>query len=117
MVESSAAQPPLRLNLLFEPDVLTAQLYFGIFQQKPDSHPERRLMLAVLSDAIECFQKNVGCKTRRGRKLFINAESWINCGDASWPYSFEHICDVLGINASCLRMGLMQWRFSEKCRL
>lgn len=71
-------------------------------------------MLAVLSDAIECYQKYATATTRRGRNLFTNAERWINSRDASWPYSFEHICDVLSINANYLRLGLMQWRLQNE---
>lgn len=110
MGESSAIEKTVRLNLIFERDALTSHQYFKVFQQKPGSDPERRLMFAVLSDAIECFQKYSRCENRRGRKLFVNAERWINSRDASWPYSFEFICDVLGINADYLRLGLVQWR-------
>jgi hypothetical protein len=98
----------------FEPDILTGHQFFKVFQQKSESEPERRLMLAVLSDAVECFQKYATVRTRKGRKLFTNAETWITSRDASWPYSFEHICDVLNLSANRLRIGLMQWRIEHE---
>ena len=109
-MSKSSTERPLQPSMYFEPDILTGHQFFKVFQQKSGSDPERRLMLAVLSDAIECFQKYANATTRRGRKLFMNAESWISSRDASWPYSFEQICDVLNINANYLRLGLMQWR-------
>lgn len=100
--------------MYFEPDILAGQQFFKVFQQKSGSDPERRLMLAVLSDAIECYQKYATANTRRGRNLFSNAEKWIASREASWPYSFEHICDVLNISANYLRVGLMQWRLQNE---
>lgn len=109
-----ATDKPLHPSHYFEPDILTGHQFFKVFQHKPSSDPERRLMLAILSDAIECFQKYSNATNRRGRKLFLNAESWINNRDASWPCSFEHICDVLNISANYLRLGLIQWRIQNE---
>jgi hypothetical protein len=38
---------------------------------------EKRLMLAVLRDAVECFQANVLSEQPWEKKLFQEAESWI----------------------------------------
>lgn len=114
MEKSGAAQMSFRPTLVFEPDILTSQRYFETFRQKHGSYAERRLMFAVLSDAIECFQKYTHASNRRNRRLFTNAATWINSRDASWPYSFEHICDVLEINADYLRIGLMRWRLEHQ---
>jgi hypothetical protein len=114
MDRSQAQQQYAFARLHFEPDILTGHQFFKVFQQKSGSEPERRLMLAVLSDAVECFQKYATARTRKGRKLFTNAETWITSRDASWPYSFEHICDVLNLSANRLRIGLMQWRIEHE---
>jgi hypothetical protein len=73
-------------------------------------------MFAVLSDAVECFQKYVGSDRRGSRKLFDDAEAWINSRDSKWPYSFEFICEVLNINPDYLRMGLTRWRLNQQNR-
>jgi hypothetical protein len=67
-------------------------------------------MFAVLTDAVECFQKHVCGQNRRSRMLFAEAGAWIESKDASWPFSFEQICQTLDINPSYLRMGLTRWR-------
>ena len=114
MAKSTATQKPLQPSQYFETDILSGYQFFKVFKQKSASDPERRMILAFLSDAIECFQKYANAGNRRGRTLCANAESWINSRDSSWPYSFEHICDVLDINANYLRIGLMQWRIHHE---
>jgi hypothetical protein len=55
---------------LFQPDTLLPDQYLATFRRKYRLDPERRLMLAVLENAIDCFQKNLGLSTRRGAKDF-----------------------------------------------
>jgi len=71
---------------------------------------EEELMLAVLEDAIECFQLYILAKDKKGKELFRDAEEWILEKDRDWFFSFENICDVLGLNPNFLRRGLMCWK-------
>ena len=114
MSKPHATEKSITPSSYFEPDILSGHQFFKVFRQKSRSEPEERLMLAVLSDAIECFQKYFNATGRRGRLLFANAEAWIASHDSSWPYSFEHICEALNINANYLRIGLMQWRIHNE---
>ena len=116
MNKPAANEKPISASSYFEPDILSGHQFFKVFRQKSHAEPEERLMLAVLSDAIECFQKYLDATGRRGRKLFGNAEAWIASRESSWPYSFEHICECLNINANYLRLGLMQWRVNHESR-
>jgi hypothetical protein len=34
-------------------------------------------------------------------------------GDTSWPFSFENICALLGIEADYLRSGLAEWKKTQ----
>jgi len=74
---------------------------------------EEGLMLAVLEDAIACFRKYVHARDERGKALFRDAAEWILEQESEWIFSFENICDTLGINASYLRQGLIQWKERE----
>ena len=52
----------------------------GVIEQvfkKDIREGEERLMLAVLQDAVDCFQTYILPKTERERKLFQEAEDWI----------------------------------------
>jgi hypothetical protein len=67
-------------------------------------------MLAVLEDAVDCFQKHAHARDPRGQQIFEEAEQWVDSGDRSWLFSFENICDTLEINADYVRRGLRQWK-------
>ncbi|SRR5262245_30880535 len=70
--------------------------------------PERRLMLAVLSDAIVLFQ--TGGSQLAGRHDVADADRWILSNDRRWPYSFINVCDTLGIAFEPLRRALVKSR-------
>jgi len=95
---------------LLQPDTLLPSQYFAALRCKGAHEPERRLVVAVLQDAVDCFQKHVAARDRKARQLFLDAEEWISSEDRSWPFSFENVCDLLQINAEYLRRGLMTWR-------
>jgi hypothetical protein len=67
-------------------------------------------MLAVLEDAVDCYQKHSHSTDPRGQQLFAEAEEWVRSDDRSWLFSFENICDTLEINADYVRRGLGEWR-------
>jgi hypothetical protein len=71
---------------------------------------ERRLMLAILVDAIIGFQRAVtGCSVKRRRQLLAD-ERWILSDDRRWPFSFVNVCEALDIEPGALRRGLLRWR-------
>ena len=104
------------IDSFFEPDILTSHRYFQLFRHKAHFDPEEKLMFAVLTDAIECFQKYYGANAHRRRRLFTAAEAWISTKDYAWPYSFENICETLNIDPNYLRMGLARWRVDHKAQ-
>jgi hypothetical protein len=95
---------------LFEPDPVVSAQYFESLRRKTLLEPEKMLMLAVLGDAINCFQDNVLARSGKRKKLFEESKAWILAGDRDWFFSFENICEVLGINPAYLRQGLLDER-------
>ena len=95
---------------LFEPDTLVSAQYFENLRGKTLLEPEKKLMLAVLEDAINCFQDNVLAQFGKRKRLFEEAEDWILAGDRDWFFSFEHICEVCGINPEYVSQGLLRWK-------
>jgi hypothetical protein len=71
---------------------------------------EERLMLAVLQDAVECFQNYVLAQYVWEKKLFQEAEDWILDKDIGWSFSFENICENLQLNPEYIRRGLLIWK-------
>ncbi len=99
-----------RQSGLFEPDALLPAQFYAAFRGGSHVKGERRLMLAVLQDALDCYQKYAFSKDGAGRQLFQDADSWINCDDRDWYFSFENICETLEINPEYLRRGVARWR-------
>jgi hypothetical protein len=99
-----------RLATLFEPDVLLPAQFFAAFRRAGGLERERLLMLAVLEDAIDCYQKFAHSRDPRGAQMFEEAQEWVSSGDRSWLFSFENICDTLEINADYVRRGLREWK-------
>jgi hypothetical protein len=75
---------------------------------------EHRLMLAVLEDAVECFQKYALAQYLWEKKLFQEAEDWIFEKNSGWPFSFENICANLELNPGYIRRGLLVWKQSKR---
>ena len=53
---------------------------------------ERRLLWAMLLDAVTCFCKHRRARDNAGRKLFREAERWIRARDDRWSFSFQSVC-------------------------
>jgi hypothetical protein len=98
---------------LFEPDMLLPAQFFLNLKHRAQADGQRRLMVAVLADAIECFQKYIGISDGRGRQLGTEAERWLLSDDGSWPFSFVNICEVLDIHPPFLRGGLLKWKAQQ----
>jgi hypothetical protein len=71
---------------------------------------EERLMLAVLESAVEDFQKYVLARKPRGKQLFQHAERLFLEKDGEELFSFENICQTLGLHPDYIRKGLMVWK-------
>jgi hypothetical protein len=99
-----------RLASLFEPDRLAQAQFFGNFRRKTLIEPEKKLTLAILEDAINCFQDNVLVESGKGKKLFADAQEWILAEGSDWIFSFRNVCELLAIDPDYLRGGLMRWK-------
>lgn len=92
---------------LFEPEsILPGQ----IETRSGDSmlhRPEARLMLAVMEDAISTCRRHWGKQPHRRPREFREALAWIESTDRGWLYSFENVCELLGLPVVRTRAGLL----------
>ena len=72
--------------------------------------PERRLMAAILADAVDVYGDHEAARTRRDRDLLREVEAWFRSDDAAYPFSFLRICHELGIDPRWFRQVLARWR-------
>jgi hypothetical protein len=74
------------------------------------AEPQKRLMLAVLQTVVDdCWGTAV--RRRRAaasldREAYRLAKDYIDSVDRAWPFSFENICEAVGLDAGALRRGL-----------
>jgi hypothetical protein len=103
-LSSFAAQD---MGKLFEPDAILPAQYYAMFKCSQYKEPERRLMVAVLEDAVSCLTMNPRECNLRQRKQYEEAKQWVSAEEESeWIFSFRNICEVLGMDPSYLRRGL-----------
>ena len=95
-----------RFGVIFQPDTLLPSQFFDRVRRRTEHDGERRLMIAVLEDAVDVYRKLAGARDARRQQLFRDAEEWIESDDRAWIFSFQNICDVLAIEAEYLRRGL-----------
>jgi len=80
--------------------------------KKDISEGERRLMAAVLKDAIECFQKHALARSPGEQHLLKEEEEWFFSSKVRKepPLSFENICEALQLDPDYIRRGLLSWK-------
>ena len=90
-----------------EPETVLPEQFF---RRSGGSSPQRRLMLAVLEQALLDLRRSADRRTLRTRRLADEVEGWFAANDDGWPCSFLSICHALGLDAAAVRTRLARWR-------
>jgi hypothetical protein len=106
-----------RASGVFAPDTLLPGQYFDRLRRGNDLTGEQQLMIAVLEMAVDDYMKHAGARDRLRQGLFAEAERWIESTDRSWLYTFETICDHLGLDVEYVRRGLRVHREGARRRI
>ena len=102
-------------RLTFSPDPVSRFRYENVHEAKrglAEHRTERDLLLAVLEDGMACFQGYFSKPSRTNEKLFLEAQEWINSNDDG-VFSFNNVCETLGLDPGRLREGLVQWKAKQ----
>jgi hypothetical protein len=75
---------------------------------------ERALMLAVLEDGIRCFLGMVHYDRTNPQILARQAEYWLRLDDWESPFSFNNICEALGLDFAMTRATILDWKNTSK---
>lgn len=70
--------------------------------------PEKRLMLAVLEDAVGLFCRHRHARGRRRRRV-AEAIAWLWSDARHHPFAFVNVCEALGLDPLYVRAGLTRW--------
>jgi hypothetical protein len=95
---------------LVEPEILLPGQYYELLAGKSILEGEKRLMLAILEDAVSCYQRYASANRGRALRLFEESQEWIFEENSPWVFSFESIAYALDIDPDFLREGLKRWR-------
>jgi hypothetical protein len=83
--------------------ILPAQFWLG---SGDGAHPERRLMAAVLEDAVALWAR---ARTSTDPEVIQEAAAageWMASDDRAGPFAFATICDVLGLDLEGVRAAV-----------
>jgi hypothetical protein len=103
-----------RVSSLFQVDSLAATQYHDTYRPKIPQQSEIRLILAVLEDAVNCFQDNIFAVNKKRIQLFKEAEDWFISDDTNWIFSFVSICSLLQLDPGYFRQGLNRWAAKQR---
>jgi hypothetical protein len=91
------------------PLVLDAIMPAQYWQRRTLNEPWHRLMFAVLTDAVRCYQRAARSGPPEDRKEFREVQEWFFSDDESGPFAYRIVCYALGIDADHLRDRLRRW--------
>jgi hypothetical protein len=97
----------------FEAEPILPSQFFEGRKKDEAIEPEKRLMLAILSDAVHCYQ--VGCDAQRTSRIraFREAEEWLLNAKGYGPFSFENVCSTPDITPEYFRKMLRKWQIGR----
>jgi hypothetical protein len=96
------------LARILEPDVFLPSQFYGSAGLSRTLEGEKRLMIAVLKDAVECLEKYRGARGGVAQCEYQSAIEWVEDTDTEWLFSFTNICDLLGFDPEYLREVLLK---------
>lgn len=96
------------LARILEPDVFLPSQFYGTGSLSRKLEGEKRLMIAILKDAVECLDKYRGARSSLGRSHYLNALEWVEDKSTEWLFSFTNICDLLGFDPDYMREVLLK---------
>jgi hypothetical protein len=96
------------LARILEPDIFLPAQFYGAGGLSRQLEGEKRLMIAILKDAVECLDKYRSARSSSGRSHYETALEWVQDRSTDWLFSFTNICDFLGFDADYLREVLLK---------
>ena len=96
------------LARILEPDIFLPSQFYGAGGLSRKLEGEKRLMIAILKDAVECLEKYRVARNGIGRLQYQNAIEWVVDTGTDWLFSFTNICDLLGFDPHYMREELLK---------
>ena len=65
---------------LFEPDTILPTQFYAMFKNSQYREPERRLMVAILEDAVSCLSDGSAPEQPATKKAISRSKAWVTDG-------------------------------------
>ena len=104
---SRLSRDQLEAFLKAESAKLSSTHFFAPPPEPPKPTPEKDLAAGVLKQAAYDLRRFRAATTGVKREIYLDAYSWINANDFSWPYSFLNVCKLLDLCPEVIRAELL----------
>jgi hypothetical protein len=84
-------------------NTLVGQQYLDTFRRSEHFEPEKSLLAAILEDAVQEYRKYSRAHDPIGKSRFREVEEWFMGRDNEWVFSFENVCELLGLDPEYVR--------------
>ena len=112
-IRESEGQPDHRDVYAYRSDLRPKLIRSGQFRgnrrRENKTEPLRRLMAAVLCEAVNRFQGNLFHTSLYSRCEFVEAEFWLFRDQSKALFSFNNVCDFLSLDPQHIRRQLSSW--------
>lgn len=89
-------------------DTSVTEQFLATVRRSEHLEPEKDLLIAILQDAIYDYRKYRRARDPEGKGHFREAQKWIMAGGNNWIFSFNNICELLGLDPDYIRRGLRE---------
>ncbi len=97
------------------PHIILPSQFYSRASHQDLSMPVRRLMLAVLTDALDCLSgRAIDARGNARQQEARRAAEWVEQDSDMYLFSFTSVCDTLGIDPDALREALKNFRAPDR---
>jgi hypothetical protein len=93
-----------------EPQCLLPAQFYAARRGASETEPWRRLMAAMLIDAVRCYQAKFQARQAAAHQRFEEAQAWIFSDRDDGTFSFRAVCDALEVDPQTIRKALARWK-------
>lgn len=98
------------IEKLSKGDAIARSQYYDSRTGQDDNAPLKRLMLAVLGDALDCLRSGASNEPSAAQcKAADEAAEWVRNTTDEHLFAFNSVCETLGIHPGALRESLTGW--------
>ena len=90
----------------------TAYLTPAIEPASATRSSHRRLMLAVLNEALQTYATGLTSRSVARRSDACKVETWTGSDSTAWPFDFVNVCAALGVDPDYIRARMRKLRLT-----